>query len=634
MQKNKDDIAKKNFRIHLLIRKFSLLWAIFVIAGCVANSSGYEVHGRYVHYDCSPVVGENMVMRGSSPGIAGYSFSGAQGITDAEGDFSGVVSGSSGLIIIPGHELERNWGGGKETRFFDRNELNQLRLEMSREMPILIYRDPYLPRNDLTRTRLNQTLLFPVPEGNVRENARWYEFPGSVSSREGKRAHLKIGFERTKKAAGVSWQATFSGINGGLIAVPADKLPFLETLPVEGYDQTITIKFDKKDVGGLPIKKAFYLSADNGRAFATVIMNLQLVSHEIAVANRLTGGDSPFYLVGNMFVDILFVDKFSRSRPAITSPYLQQRKCGGAMAYDHNSFYAKAVDLPLKPTAQLIAIGNRLKNKYAAYDLAEKAKQPTTSIDWLLKPEHLHNHWIAIEMLKRGDLDDQVANAMLEYYRSGDTTATNGYQVLQAMSAANSLSPNLYHKLANISSGHIFTLVRNKSLPQSLLKDMVEGYMSRKKTNPVLRALAANPALSEESVDMLAASKDKRVLYFAANHKNASPELLTKLSQHSDIQIKKEVAWNLHTPSNVLQRMSEMGSEEINHNIATNPNTPSSVLVALAKSSNRNLHYVIGCNPNTPAALRKRLFDLYYGSNFIRPIGECWRKERQRLWKR
>lgn len=641
MQKNKDDIAKKNFRIHLLIRKFSLLWAIFVIAGC--NSSNYEVHGRYVDYNCSPVVGKKILIRGSSPAIIGYSISGAQSVTDAGGNFSGVVLGSSGLRIIPWHELEKNWGGGKETRFFYGNELQQLRSEMSKENPIIIYREPKLRRKDLSRRRLSQSIILPSPSRGASANSLWYEFPyyasssGSISSSDNNKAHLKIEFKRIQKSEESLVQATFSGVNGGLKALPLDQFPFLEDIPVEGYDRSIAFKFKKGDIGAPAIKKALYLSADHGRVYATIIVNLRVVSNEVAIANRLADGDSLYYLVGKMTIDMLFVDHhhfYSDSRPAITNPYLQQKKCGGPVANNPNGYHEKAPVLPTKPDAHMIATADKLREKDLAYDWGEQAKQPETSVAWLLKPEHLHNHWVALEMLKRNHLDDRVANGMLEYYTSDDVGVSKGSKVLQAMSAARSLSPNLYHKLANIASEQFITLARNINLPQTVLQDMIKAHMSKKHGVHVLRAIAANSALSEKSVDMLADSMDEQVLWLVASHKNASPELLTKLSQHSDLKIKKEVAWNLRTPSNVLQRMSELGNNDINSNIANNPNIPTSILEEFAKSS--NFYISIYCNPKTPVALRKSIYDsktisLYF-SDLI--YHKCWKNERSKHWKR
>lgn len=87
---------------------------------------------------------------------------------------------------------------------------------------------------------------------------------------------------------------------------------------------------------------------------------------------------------------------------------------------------------------------------------------------------------------------------------------------------------------------------------------------------------------------------------FFADHKKATPRILTWLSKSLDPRIREAVAENPNTPPEVLALLAYDKSSRVKFYVAKNPQTPASALSKLATSLDPQLRKAVANNPNVP----------------------------------
>ena len=108
-----------------------------------------------------------------------------------------------------------------------------------------------------------------------------------------------------------------------------------------------------------------------------------------------------------------------------------------------------------------------------------------------------------------------------------------------------------------------------------------------------------NPSSSNAGDDIESMNTDEKINL--AKNKNTSPEILEKLVEDEDANVRETVAENPNTPAEFLKNLAEDRDWFIRWEVASNPNTPIEVLRKLAKNDSSG-----GVIAAAERALRKR----------------------------
>jgi hypothetical protein len=81
-------------------------------------------------------------------------------------------------------------------------------------------------------------------------------------------------------------------------------------------------------------------------------------------------------------------------------------------------------------------------------------------------------------------------------------------------------------------------------------------------------------------------------------------EIQYALGSLSD-DMKKELAYTKRTPKEILTKLSEDEDNNVRYWVANNPNTPIEALTILSKDKDYSIRYRVAYNTNTPKALSK-----------------------------
>jgi hypothetical protein len=122
------------------------------------------------------------------------------------------------------------------------------------------------------------------------------------------------------------------------------------------------------------------------------------------------------------------------------------------------------------------------------------------------------------------------------------------------------------------------------------------------KSVEALRALIVGLSKSE-SIDLIIA---------VLNEPEISAEVLSKLAQNNDENVRSKIADNLRTPAAVLSSYAKDTDSDLRSGVALNPNTPAPILMDLASDENELVRCSVAQNPRTPAPI---LIDLASDEN-------------------
>ena len=125
--------------------------------------------------------------------------------------------------------------------------------------------------------------------------------------------------------------------------------------------------------------------------------------------------------------------------------------------------------------------------------------------------------------------------------------------------------------------------------------------------NDVRLYVARNPKTPAEVLKKLAEDKNENddIRKAVARNQNAPIEVLVKMAEDENEDIRSSVARNPSTPAETLVKLTEDEDGFVKIKAAENPNTPVEVLVKMAEDSNAKLG--VAGNPSTPLELIKKM---------------------------
>ena len=115
----------------------------------------------------------------------------------------------------------------------------------------------------------------------------------------------------------------------------------------------------------------------------------------------------------------------------------------------------------------------------------------------------------------------------------------------------------------------------------------------------------AKMLVSSAGDDIESMSTDEKINL--AKNKNASPEILEKLAEDEDANVRYAVAKNPKTPVNILIKLADDKDKLVIYAVAENPNTPAEFLKNLAEDRDWFIRWEVASNPNTPIEVLRKL---------------------------
>lgn len=88
---------------------------------------------------------------------------------------------------------------------------------------------------------------------------------------------------------------------------------------------------------------------------------------------------------------------------------------------------------------------------------------------------------------------------------------------------------------------------------------------------------------------------------------NASPEILEKLAEDKNDDVRWAVAENTKTPVDILRKLAEDKNDYVKSAVVDNPNAPVEVLENWAEDKDCYKRQAVAHNPNTPTEVLKKL---------------------------
>jgi hypothetical protein len=132
--------------------------------------------------------------------------------------------------------------------------------------------------------------------------------------------------------------------------------------------------------------------------------------------------------------------------------------------------------------------------------------------------------------------------------------------------------------------------------------------LAKSKHSFVRMDVANNPNTSSQTLALLSdETENMNVLYGVARHNNTTTDILEKLSNHPNNDVRKWVAFNPNTSPKTLEKLSQDKNIDVKLMIARNKNTPEKVLLDYTKSGGGEIMYAIASNTGTSYNIQKRV---------------------------
>ena len=119
--------------------------------------------------------------------------------------------------------------------------------------------------------------------------------------------------------------------------------------------------------------------------------------------------------------------------------------------------------------------------------------------------------------------------------------------------------------------------------------------------------IAQNPNTPVDVLTKLAEDDDKEVRRNTARNPNTPVDVLRGLAKDKHDNVRWDVARNPNTPVDVLRKLAEDDDNEVRQSVATNPNAPSDILTMLAVDGDWYVRLKVAENPNAPADVLRTL---------------------------
>jgi len=120
------------------------------------------------------------------------------------------------------------------------------------------------------------------------------------------------------------------------------------------------------------------------------------------------------------------------------------------------------------------------------------------------------------------------------------------------------------------------------------------------KDEDIRRQIAGYKNAPTEILEKLVKDKDKYVKLAVLNNKTAPKDLLTKLATSEDHEIRSAISTNTSTPPETLIKLSNDTNMDVKAGVLTNKSCPKDLLTKLANSENEKFRYYISKNTSTP----------------------------------
>lgn len=119
--------------------------------------------------------------------------------------------------------------------------------------------------------------------------------------------------------------------------------------------------------------------------------------------------------------------------------------------------------------------------------------------------------------------------------------------------------------------------------PNTSSETLLKLVKSPEVQNVVKAMIPLNMNTPLEALQLLMPGRTNRLV---ASHPLCTPEMLTELAQHDDVNVREHVAGNANTPKKILSVLSEEANANVRYAVAGNPNTYQKDLNQLFKKSN------------------------------------------------
>lgn len=121
----------------------------------------------------------------------------------------------------------------------------------------------------------------------------------------------------------------------------------------------------------------------------------------------------------------------------------------------------------------------------------------------------------------------------------------------------------------------------------------------------VIADLTSGKPLSDQAISRLLGTENVPVLHLVGRNPGASREILERLSEHSNPEVRTGVALNEHAPTDLLIRLRSKGRKGIvNDHLAMNPSLPEGVLTEMYNNREAALTS-FAVNERCPVAIMK-----------------------------
>lgn len=175
-----------------------------------------------------------------------------------------------------------------------------------------------------------------------------------------------------------------------------------------------------------------------------------------------------------------------------------------------------------------------------------------------------------------------------------------------------SLTPEFFEKLAGLSIDVAVAVARNPNTPPELLKRLATEYK-----DPALgEAVAGNPVAPPEALRAVYERwpESWQIQAKLAGNKSLPHDLAWKLMCQGSVrgvllkELLCELGANPGVAPEILEKLVNSNNYEVRMAVASNPSTPPHVLAALAFDGSWQVRHKVAANPNTPPEVLKKMF--------------------------
>ncbi len=142
----------------------------------------------------------------------------------------------------------------------------------------------------------------------------------------------------------------------------------------------------------------------------------------------------------------------------------------------------------------------------------------------------------------------------------------------------------------------------DRQTPGEVLAKLAEDHDAN-----VRQQVAENVSTPAEALTRLAADDDRGVRMWAAWHASTPAEALTRLAVDDRHEVRREVAGNASTPAEALTWLAADDDHDVRGRVAGHASTPAEVLTRLAVDDDHDVRRQVAGNASTPAEVLTRL---------------------------